>query len=162
MQNNWKYIFVQISVIFYLGSCLSGFGRIFFFKKSASVSIGQTCFLKMISLISTICGMFTRAHLADSGRYSAARISHAFCHWASFPVFWQNVVFSMCYHGGYQLSCKLLFRFFTVVLLGCCEVKPNITSVRIHVCSRIAMPHTAGAWWKASGSAKWDSPGCFG
>ena len=134
-----------------------------FFKK---VSFGQyrsDMLWKMLSLISTICGVFTRAHLAASGRYTAVRISHAFCRWASFPVLWKTVVFSMCYHGFlYLLKCKLLFRSAIVVLLGCCEFKPNVTSVRIHVCSRIAMPHTAGAWWVASGSAKWGYSGCFG
>ena len=157
MQNNWKYNFGHIAVKFLLWILSVGI-RSLFSKKSASVGIGQP-FLKTISLISTICGVLTRTHLADSWRYRGARISRVYWRRASFPVFWKTAVFfdvlSWC-----SLSVKLqsFFRFAFVALLGCCEFNPNVTCVRIHVCSRIAMPHTAGAWWKASGSAK---RGCF-
>ena len=147
MWNNWKYNFGQISAIFYFGS-IGRYSIAFFSKKK--VSFGQyrsDMFWKIISLISTICGVFTRAHLADSWSYTAARISRAFWRRASLPVFWKTVAFLMCYHGVlYQLKCKLLFQFAIVVLLGSREFKQNVTSVRIHVCSWIAIPHAAGEW----------------
>ena len=62
-------------------------------------------------LISTICRVLTRAHLAHSWRYRGARISRVFWRRASFPVFLKDFcIFLMCYHGVlYQLSCNLFF-----------------------------------------------------
>ena len=52
-------------IFFYFESYRSGFDMIFFFKKIASFGIAQQfSFLKMISVISTIFGVFT--HLVDS------------------------------------------------------------------------------------------------
>ena len=58
---------VQISVNFFLWILSVGI-RSIFSKKSASFGIGQPFFWKLISLISTICGVFsfTGARLADS------------------------------------------------------------------------------------------------
>ena len=67
--------------------------------------------------------------------------------WGEFFRFFLRLMYIlMCYHNVlYLLNCKLLFRLAIVVLLGCCEFNPNVTCVRIHVCSRIAIPHAAGA-----------------
>ena len=45
----------------------------------------------------------------------------------------------------YLLNCKLLLCLATMVLLVCCEFNLNVMFVRIHVCSRIAIPHAAGS-----------------
>ena len=67
-----------------------------FFQK---VSFGRyRCaifFENNITLISTICGVLTRAHLADSWGYTAARISRAFGRRANFPVFWKTCIFDV-------------------------------------------------------------------
>ena len=160
MQNNWKYNFGQISVKFLL-SILSVGIRSDFFPKRQLRSVSVSHFWKTISLISTICGVLTRAHLADSWRYTAARISRAFWRRASFPVFWKAVVFfdalSWC-----LLSVKLqgfVSAWYCGIAIGCCEFKPSVTWLRTHVCSRIAMQRAAGKWQQASGSARWGSFG---
>ena len=82
--------------------------------------------------------------------------------WGEFSVvfFFTWCIFRCGIVMSYTLfNCKLLCRLAIAVLLGCCEFNPNVTCVRIHVCSRIAVPHAAGTWWEASGSAKWR---CFG
>ena len=53
-------------------------------------------------------------------------------------LFFERLMYiSMCYRNVlYMLNCKLLFRLAIVVLLGSCEFNPNVTCVKIHVCSR--------------------------
>ena len=154
MQNNWKYIFGQIFTFDPIGRDSFGFS-----PQNQLRSVSVSHFWKTISPISTICGVLTCAlwPTVDSIRRRES-VAH-FDIWQVLLFSERLLYFSMYYHGvAYQLNCKLLLRFAIVVLLGCCEFKPNVTCVRIHVWSPIAMPHTAGAWWKASGSAKW---GCY-
>ena len=92
MQKNWKYNFGQISAKFLLWILSVGI-RSDFSQKASFGRYRLAIFWIIISLISTICGVLTRTHLADSWRYTAARISRAFWHRASSPVFWKTVVF---------------------------------------------------------------------
>ena len=74
----------------------------------------------------------TRSHVLTWGGF--------FC----FFFFLRLVYIFMCYRNVlYLLNCTL--RLVIVVLLGCWEFNPNVTCVRIHFCSRIAIPHDAGA-----------------
>ena len=105
MQNNWKYIFGQISVKFLLSILSVRIRSDFFPQKSASVGIGQPFLENDITNQHHLRGVNMRS-LADSWLYTAARISRAFWHMASFTVFWKTVVFfdvlSRC-----RLSAKL-------------------------------------------------------
>ena len=67
--------------------------------------------------------------------------------WGEFFLFFERLMYVLMFYRNvlYLLNCKLLFRLAIVVLSGYCEFNANVTCVRIHVCSRVTIPHAAGA-----------------
>ena len=69
----------------------------------------------------------------------------------------------ICYHNVlYLLKCKLLFCIAIMILLGCCEFSPNVTCVRINVCSKSPYHMLPGRDRRLRAAWSGDASGSFG